>query len=77
MLRACTAKNTTVCDAFIRQTIKGSKFAACFASVPADLARDDVVHLLRANQKQANGENEGSASELVAVLLSDECNSAE
>jgi len=77
LLAACTAKDTAACDAFIRQTIKESKAAACFASVPANLARSDVVHQLRANEKEANGANAGSASELVAVLFSDECNSAE
>ena len=77
LLEAGTAKDKTACDAFIRQSINGSNGIACFKGVPMDDVRADVVHDLQANEKQAKGANSRHASDLVAELLTDECNSAE
>jgi hypothetical protein len=77
LLEACTAKDKTVCDAFIRQTINERAEAACFKGMPAEDVRADVVHELRSNERQANGANAGHAADLVAGLLANECSSAE
>ena len=77
LLAACTARDTAACDAFIRQTLTASEANSCFKSVAMADTRADVVHELRANEKQANGANLRQASDLVAELLAKECSSAE
>jgi hypothetical protein len=75
LLEACRAKDKTACDAFIKQTIKTDPAAACFKVVPAEDARNDVLHELGANETQGNGFNQRDAAALVAELFANECNS--